>query len=447
MAWYKDKIFWLITAAAAVLKGALFFYLYSSGSAGEQALIFPDSLGYIYPAQTWLSYGSFWEAVSTFPMLLRTPGYPLFLAAVHALTGSATWGVVAVQNLLALLLPVPVYLSARRLGDLTAARWAAGFCAASVLYFSLAFAVLTETVCVFLLAWFVYVLLVWAERPHPARLVTAAVLLAAATYVRPVVYYFIAVSCIELAGWAFRQKSRGLAKQVLCCFALPVIVLVGAWQVRNYRQTGYGGFTSVGAYNLYIWNEDFVARQDRSTVAQAHQKLLALLPPDFNTWPAEEQVRTYRKLAAPLLRQSGLHKLVRLPLWAGKTLLGTNQAHLTRLLGLEADEPQKTLNQTGALPLAWLKNPGQKMSFAAALLQVFAVVLLGLGGLVLLWKSKPFPALFLTVYILYFWGLGSSFFGAYARFRAPFEFVLCITAGLLASVCQKALIAHRQTIN
>lgn len=430
MKWYKDKIFWTIVSVAAVIKAAFLAYLYFAGPLGEQALVFPDSLGYVYPAQTLLTYGHLWEAVSATPMLLRTPGYPVFLALVQLISGNMTWAVAAAQNILSVCMLLPVYLAERKLGGIFAARWAAGFCAASVLYFSLSFAVLTETLCAFLLAWFVFLALCWLDNPRPRNLIGTAFLLAAATYVRPVVYYFIPVVWGLLIWQSVRQKSRALLKQSLLCFALPLVFLIGAWHVRNYVQTGYGGFTSVGAYNLYIWNEDFVAQRNNMTVAQAHKLLEQALPSDFYNLSAPKQVKTYKKLARPLLKQSWTYKLTHLPLWAGKTLLGTNHVHLSRLVWAREDEPEKTLNQTGALPRAWLQTGPEKLLFIPAFMQVVAVVLLGMCGLWLSRKKHPAQTVFLTVYTGYFWALGSGFLGAYARLRAPFEFVLCITAAI-----------------
>ena len=436
MPWYKDKIFWAIFAVAALVKLATLLYVMQS-PLGEQLLVFPDSLGYVYPAQTLLSYGQFWEAVSASPMLLRTPGYPVFLALVQFVSGSLTWAVAITQNLLSLLLLVPVYLTTLRLADKNAARWTAGFCAASVLYFSLSFSVLSETLCVFLLAWFVYAALRWLENRQGIFLFLAAALLSAAIYVRPVAYYFAGLSALLLGGLAYREKSRRVLKQSVLFFIGPVILFVGAWQVRNYITAGYGGFTTVAAYNMYIWNEDFVAKEKGIDVAQAHDELLARLPGNFTELSAKKQVKTYKQLAAPLLKQSWKYKLFRVPLWAAKTLLGTNHVHTTRLILARADEPESTLNQTGALPRRWLNSLPDKLIFAVSLLQVMATALLGFIGLGVLFKNRPTAALFLAVYVCYFWGLGSSFLGAYARFRAPFEFVLCITAGIAVSACCK----------
>lgn len=426
MTWYKDKIFLIIALAAGMVKLAGLVYLFFLNPLGEQALIFPDSLGYIFPAQSWLTYGQFWEAVSASPMVLRTPGYPLFLALVQFFTGSSTWGVVIVQNLLAIVLLLPVYLTTRELAGIHAARWAAGCCAASTLYFSLAFAVLTETLCAFLLAWFVWALVRWLNVKKPLYLALAAASLAGAIYVRPVAYYLM----IPLSLVLLLLTTRPQRKQVLGCFIVPLVLLVGAWHMRNYIQTGYAGFSTVGAYNLYIWNEDYLARQLHITVPQAHAQLLANLPENFNQLSVSQQVRTYKNLAGPLLKKSFLDKLIHIPLWAGKTLLGTNFVHISRLIFGQAEDPQQALNQTGVLPRPWLQSAGKHVLWIGLLCGSVLLAICGGWGLIVLWKNNRLAALLLTGYIVYFWALGSSFLGAYARMRAPFEFALCIAAGI-----------------
>ncbi len=428
---YKDKIFWCIFTVLAAVKLAAFIYICFFHPAGEAIFALPDSIGYVYPAQTLLQEGAFWEAISASPMLLRTPGYPLFLAAVQLATNSMTWGVALWQNILSLLLLFPVYLSANRLGGQTAARWAAFFCAASVLYFSLAFAVLTETLCTFLLAWFVFFMLRFFQTPRTLDLFCAALLLGAAVYVRPAAYYFMPVCTIILLCFCTGKLLKYPVLKIIAAFILPLAVSISAWHARNYFTAGFNGFTTVGAYNLYIWNEDYLAKKFNLSVPQTHEQMTAALPPGFDGLPPTEQVRIYKAMARPLIKESFLYKLAHAPLWAGKTLLGANFTHLAQLFNLTARQTgTESLQHTGILPAGWKTSFPAGMLFLGCLGQVLLTVLLGITGLWILWKKERTLAFFLTVYCLYFWGIGSVFSGAYARFRAPFEFVLCITAGL-----------------
>ena len=156
-------------------------------------------------------------------------------------------------------------------------------------------------------------------------------------------------------------------------------------------------------------------------------------------------------MALPWLKASWIDKLLHAPQWAAKTLLGTNFVHTSRLLlGQPADETEvafHTLNQTKNIHADYLKSALSKLIFGLSLLQVLLVVGLSIWGAFTLYKTAPKAACFLVFYCLYFWGIGSVFFGAYARFRAPFEFVLCLLAGVgIIPLCQW-LQSKRKCIN
>ena len=412
MRWYRDKIFWYIFATLAIFKVLAFVFLFFFHPAGENILAFPDSVGYVYPAQTWLAYGQMWEAVSATPMLLRTPGYPFFLALIQTLTGNMTWAIAAAQNLLSLFLLIPVYLTTRLLSGVNAARWASVFCAGSVLYFSLSFAVLTEILCVFLLAWFVFLAVRFLTNPRSADLLGASLFLAGAVYVRPATYYFMFFAAVLFLVFRAAKLIRFSFLKISLFFVLPLFLSIGAWHFRNACVAGYKGFTGVGAYNLYIWNEDYIAKKFNLPVLEARHRLELALPPEFSALPPREQVRLYKELAKPLIRESFFYKLTRAPWWLTKTLLGANNAHLQQLF--HAEKPSFFL-------------------FLVAEGQVCLLILFCAIGFWILWKKERKTAFFLFTYSLYFWAIGSVFSGAYARFRAPFEFVLCIAAGTALS--------------
>ena len=403
MAWYKDKFLWTVMGTLAVLKGLILVYLVWGNPLGEQVLVFPDSITYIYPAQTLLAYGSLWDAFSSSPMLVRTPGYPLFIALVQLISHNATWAIALAQNLLSVLLLLPVYLSARLLAGQTAARAASVFCACSLLYMALSNAVLSDMLGVFLLAWFVYFMLRSFTTPSPKNILPAALFLAAAIYTRPACYPFAFVAFVFL----YCLKA-GRTKTILL-FLIPLFVLVGGWRLRNYVQTGFAGFTTSNYTPLYWHQADYVSHQLSIPFEQAQQFLHSTLPPNFDALPPATQVTIYKKRAWMLLRASAWYRLSRLPLWSAKTLLGPNKVHLTRLVN----------NKIAA-----------KICVGLSCLQVFLTVLVGIWGLWLVWKKNRLAGSFVTVYCLYFWLISSWLSLAYARYRAPFEFVLCIMAGI-----------------
>ena len=122
MSFYKDRVFRFIFAALALVKIVAFLGIYFFHPLGESVLSFPDSLSYVYPAVTLLQDGHLWDLYTVSPMLFRTPGYPVFLALVQLLFHNMTWAVALVQNVLSLLLLIPIYLSAKQLAGKGAAR-------------------------------------------------------------------------------------------------------------------------------------------------------------------------------------------------------------------------------------------------------------------------------------------------------------------------------------
>ena len=95
--------------------------------------------------------------------------------------------------------------------------------------------------------------------------------LAVATLVRPVTYYLLVVaSCVRGPGRTTAQRGPAVAG---VAFLVPVVLLVGGWQVRNEREVGSWRLASVEAVNMRFYRAaaivadregiDLVTVQDR----------------------------------------------------------------------------------------------------------------------------------------------------------------------------------------
>ena len=80
--------------------------------------------------------------------------------------------------------------------------------------------------------------------------VLLGILLAAATHVRPATYYLAVLVVVLLVAFLWHAGARTVLTTV-CVFLVPVIVLVGGWQLRNEREVGSWRFSSIEAHNLY----------------------------------------------------------------------------------------------------------------------------------------------------------------------------------------------------
>ncbi|HJT17394.1 MAG TPA: hypothetical protein VJ853_08395 [Thermoanaerobaculia bacterium] len=212
-----------IVVAVALLSN--FAYLkFSNGD-----YYFPDSFTYLTPARAMLHGAGFVDALGR-PETLRTPAYPLLLAAF----GAHAVPVLVFQHLLNIALAVAIYFFVM---SRAASRLAA---LAGALYFAMdpptvhyANKVLTET----LFTVFLFVLFIAALQK---RAIASGVLIGVLILIRPIALFF----WIPLfAIWP--RKWGQMAALVALSLALPL-----AWAARNRIETGAFTVSPIGTFNL-----------------------------------------------------------------------------------------------------------------------------------------------------------------------------------------------------
>jgi hypothetical protein len=208
-----------IIVAVAALTNFVYFYC-SNGD-----YFYPDSITYLGPAKMLLS-GHGFVIEAGLPDLLRTPLYPLFLAAF----GARVVPVIVFQHLLNVALAVAIYFFALRQGRFAAIAAALIFAIdpPSIHY---ANKVLTETLFTALL----FIVFVIAGRaPAMTGLLTGLLVLT-----RPVAIAYFVVLAI-LRGW----------RRTTAIFVVAALVLPLAWMVRNRVAGGAFTISTIGAANL-----------------------------------------------------------------------------------------------------------------------------------------------------------------------------------------------------
>jgi hypothetical protein len=239
-----------VIAAAAVRLAFLALVLTRKGITG---LISSDTASYLDPGRNLLLHGRFIS--NGLPEINRTPGYPLFLA-ITSLPGPVFASLA--QVVLSVFSVVLVWRLARVVfADDRIALGAAWIFAFEPLSIILSFDLLSDTL-------FLTLLLLSLERlatflrGHSLRtLVVAGLWLAAATFVRPMIYYLPFALALGLMSV--------LARAPRLCWKAPAVLLVsvlpwlGAWQIRNWVETGYNGFSAIAPIDLYFYNAAEVA--------------------------------------------------------------------------------------------------------------------------------------------------------------------------------------------
>jgi len=261
---------WTPPLAGPLILGAVVrFGLMALGLArtGAGAVEGTDTYSYLIPGQNLLFHGAFFA--DGVPAVMRTPAYPLFLAAT-SLAGFAVAS--AVNILLSLFCVVLVWRLGRAVsGSDRIGLGAAWLMAIEPMTIIFSILLLSETL---FLAFYLYGLerLAWFLRTQRLRLVTGSGLaFAAAALVRPAAYYLPAALALGLLVVLIRRPGlRWKAPALLLVCSLPWLV---AWQVRNKVESGYGGFSSARELNLYFTNAvEITSRLEHRNYFDVHRE-------------------------------------------------------------------------------------------------------------------------------------------------------------------------------
>ena len=194
--------------------------------------------------------------------LLRTPGYPLFLAFFNKIMRIPYSGVIIIQIFLTVLTALITYKAATYINPKLAF-----LSAIIVLYdppvtiFSLM--LLTETLFLFLIAVFMYLFTLYLKDKKLQYLLMAALILATATYVRPIAYFLGLAVGMFMIYVSFRKKAKRMIVHLLV-FLVTVYSLIGLWHLRNYHFAKINTFSHITAlaasYRKHVNNDSAITK-------------------------------------------------------------------------------------------------------------------------------------------------------------------------------------------
>jgi 4-amino-4-deoxy-L-arabinose transferase-like glycosyltransferase len=396
----------------------------------------PDTPGYLEPAWALLDNGRFsLSPEDPTPMYVRTPGYPAFLVPILWLTDSE-WAISPIQAVVSLLAVAATALVGWRLFGRTAGLLAGAVVAVDPLQFLSAGTIMTESLATVVLMAIVAVgAMVFAlRRPTqvPAvAMVALGVLAGVATMVRPTFWLYPIVLLVLLAV-RFRSLGwRPLASRLLA-FALPVVVVVGGWQLRNHSTVGSWDVAGIADINLYCYNAAEVqANADGIAYDDAQRRLgcpALLSDPNpagmcttsfgYGCWMPDPDAAGQ---GFDAWGSDGISIMLDHPVWTAKMLAegvagqvaGSGQSKLTWYLGI-AGSPPLTL---GMFAWAWA-------------LWAFAVV-----GAVAGIRSRHRAFWVFVIVTIGFVILVSAGKAGDARFRAPLVPLIALLAALGVRDC------------
>ena len=288
---------------AALLRLGLMLSAFTA--TGTRVITQGDTLSYLDPGRNLLLHGAF--MVHALPEIDRTPGYPLFAE----ITGMA-WDNVLLAVAAQIFLSLISLLLVRQIADRVFPNRNAGIVAAwlfAVEPLSIVYSVrlMPDTLFVLLLLLSIERILAFQSSGRLSTLACAGVSLAAATYVRPVSYYLVLPLAVSLA--LTTQKQRGLRWKAPLLLLGIVLPLLFTWQLRNFTETGYSGFSSVVEKNVYFFQSAEVTAELQHLSLETEQKQLGysedsyylIAHPDQRAWTQSQRLSYMRAQSFAIL--------------------------------------------------------------------------------------------------------------------------------------------------
>ena len=400
---------------------------------GVRVLAGGDTPSYLEPGRNLLFHGSFTTAGLV--EIGRTPGYPLFLAAVSG-AGLAVAALVQVA-----LSVVSVWLVARlaraAFVEERGVVWAAWLMAFEPLAVVYAPRLLSETLFCALLLVSLERLTVFIRRHAMRNLVWSGLVLAAAIFVRPAAYFLPALWSMGLVVVFWRQRGlRWKAPLVLLASTLPLLAL---WQVRNGRESGYTGFSSIAVRNTYFYSAAEIEAQAQGKSFGAMQREFGYpdesayraAHPEQAEWGEARRLAFMKDESSKILRTHWAEAVRTQLVGSAVVVLTPSAAELFEMLDADSAGAQARVVHEGPLRAAWRvvrTDPVRAITmavFEAWLLVLYLLMARGVCKGKLQW---PVPALLLGT-ALYFVAVSGGV-QAVGRFRLPVMPLVCVLAAV-----------------
>ncbi len=369
---------------------------------------------------------------------LRTPGYPVFVAAVYFLFGVEPWLVLLLQTFISVGSLLLLYVLAKGIFSRRVALLAAFLYAVephTVMYCS---TLLSDTLFTFLFLASMVALLRGLQKKQVWPVAGGGLLLGLATLVRPVVQFFPVVAAAAVVIYAgLKWRFRLLA---FASFLAAFVLVLSPWLYRNYAAYGHASLSSIEGHNLLLYNATYaeVAKTGKPVdQVRAEFRQQVAEQGAYDTGNPFEEAQVYRDIAVRYIVSNLRYYIPRHVMGTVNMYFNLGTKEVGQYLGLE----------TNPLPFDFFASPGilgSIMGFFAvkSLPEIIIGLTIGLFlllcylaflvGAVAMVRTKQYRLLAILVLIILYFSALTGVVGL-ARYKQPIiPFYLPISAyGLL----------------
>lgn len=394
----------LVVAAVAVVTGVWFF-------SQVHEFYTPDSPTYVIPA-TNLVHGNGFVNANRTPETVRTPGYPLLIAPFVWANLDLKYLVVLQHILRVLLILAAAAFCFKARGSRIQALVTGLVLCIDLPTLEGASTVMTEIP--FAVVFGVAVWLLWREVGPTISLgsiLMAGLLSGVSVLIRPVTIFFFVPVVIYLLLVRRSSRWRAALAFFLAFLALPLL-----WSVRNYRQTGYFGVSSLSGWQMMAFRgagvlaindpgdfESNLEKHQKQLEATACQELQSLSHKPCAEVGVAEKSKYYGRVGSRLVLHHPVAYIKLAFRGAAVMMLGGDADRLAQLTGYRSSTAKKII-----------------------LIYTLPLLSLSVTGLLALWRNdrKLFYLIFL---VLSYFVVVSAGAEGYSRYRVPIMPLYAIT--------------------
>jgi len=422
----------ILFASLAVKIGLLIYFNYQDPA----LLLTLDAGDYIRLAKTIIETGTFSISpdFAGVPETIRTPGYPLFVALVYTIFGYHNSAVIILQIVLSLLTITIVFKIAEELAGRSIAVIASALIALDILTLDFTLRMMAETLFTLfvVLIFLAGIRLIKTEGKAKYALILG-ILTAAATQIRPINYFLFVFLLIFflIFGMVKRWKAGKLVWE-LTLILIPTIILVGGWQLRNYRLTGYSDFSAIANINMYFFRAaEIIASQEGKTLKETQREMGYHLYQETLWSNKPEMAKTLDEWKTAGLKIVKQHPWLLMKMLFKSTawvIVRPGGGAITHFLGYDLNMLQKEQSNTEIVAFLGIKFKIFTGFAFTYLLLLYSGVIAWLLSII---KARSIEGihLFLIVLVFYFILLSGGTEGV-SRIRIPMMPLLAIISGL-----------------
>lgn len=200
---------------------------------------------------------------------LRTPGYPLFVAAIKTIGGSY-FAVTFVQIFITLLSALVIRRIGMRFASQRVGEIAATVFLINPVTLTLTLLIYSDILFLLLFTLGFYRALILEKEALLRQTLLVSILFALAIYVRPIGLLAIPMFIAPIIASHLAPKLRWQAVGILL---VGIALLITPWMARNYVRTGMFSFTSIQASSIGWATARFLANTDHTPLEAAYQTL------------------------------------------------------------------------------------------------------------------------------------------------------------------------------